>query len=127
MIFKIASKLRPEVCVSVVSYGHKLIDGVKVETISIAHNGLTSGRMMSTLAHYLPRLKNLSLEGNKLSAWKEVDYISARRGRLEELRELILAGNPIRELEYKNNRVEAYKRYVPVKNRPSGNVLMAVQ
>ena len=68
--------------------------------------------MMSTLAHYLPGLKNLSLEGNNLSGWKEIDYISARRGRLEQLRELILTGNPVRELEYKNNRQVTYKRYV---------------
>ena len=86
---------------------------VKIETVSLAHNGLTSGRIMSTLPHYLPTLKNLSLEGNKLSGWKEVDFISGRRGRLEKLRELILKGNPIRELEFKNNRAETYKRYVP--------------
>ncbi|KAI0360121.1 NTF2-like protein [Trametes cingulata] len=92
VVFKIASKLRPE-----------------VETISLAHNGLTSGRIMSTLAHYLPKLANLSLEGNSLSGWKEVDYISGKRGRLEQLRELVLIGNPMRELEYKNNRAQQYK------------------
>ena len=37
---------------------------------------------------------------------------SIHRGRLEQLRELILLGNPIRELEYKNNRSATYKRYV---------------
>ena len=65
---------------------------------------------MSSLAHYLPDLKNLSLEGNKLQGWKEMDYISGKRGRLTKLRELILTGNPIRELEYKNNRIATYKR-----------------
>ena len=84
---------------------------VKIETISLAHNGLTSGRMMSTMSHYLPWLKNLSLEGNEFRGWKEVDYISGKRGRLEQLRELILIGNPVRELEYKNNRAALYKRY----------------
>ena len=67
---------------------------------------------MSCLAHYLPKLKNLSLESNNLGGWKEIDYISGKRGRLEELRELILKGNPLRELEYKNNRAQTYKRYV---------------
>lgn len=37
--------------------------------------------------------------------------MSGRKGKLEFLRELILAGNPIRELEYQNNRVDKYKRY----------------
>ena len=43
--------------------------------------------------------------------WKDLDYISGRKGKLEQLRELILTGNPIRELEYQNNRVDKYKRY----------------
>ena len=43
--------------------------------------------------------------------WKDLDYISGRKGKLEHLRELILAGNPIRELEYQNNRIDQYKRY----------------
>ena len=84
---------------------------LKIETISLAHNGLTSGRMMSTMAHYLPGLKNLSLEGNSFRGWKELDYISGKRGRLQQLRELILVGNPIRELEYQNNRAAGYKSY----------------
>lgn len=63
------------------------------------------------MSHYLPGLKNLSLEGNALRGWKELDYISGKRGRLEQLRELILVGNPIRELEYQNNRAAGYKRY----------------
>ena len=80
--------------------------------MSLANNGLTSGRIMTSLAMHLPKLKNLSLEGNKLQGWKEVDYISGKRGRLESLRELILLGNPIRELEYKNNRAAWFKRCV---------------
>ncbi len=63
------------------------------------------------MAHYLSGLKNLSLEGNSFRGWKELDYISGKRGRLEQLRELILVGNPIRELEYHNNRAAGYKRY----------------
>lgn len=84
----------------------------QVETISLAHNGLTSGRIMVPLAHYLPDLANLSLEGNRLGGWKEIDYIASKRGRLQKLRELILRGNPMRELDYKNNRAQQYKRYV---------------
>lgn len=64
------------------------------------------------MSHYLPDLANLSLEGNRLRAWKDLDYLTGRRGKLSKLRELILTGNPIRELEYQNNRVDMYKRYV---------------
>ena len=64
------------------------------------------------LPHYLPKLANLSLEGNNLSVWKDLDIISGRKGKMEHLRELILKGNPIRELEYQNNRVEKFKRFV---------------
>ena len=62
------------------------------------------------LAHYLPKLANLSLEGNGLAVWKDLDYLSGRRGKMEHLRELILKGNPIRELEYQNNRIDKFKR-----------------
>ncbi|KAI0833225.1 NTF2-like protein [Trametes gibbosa] len=92
VVFKIASKLEPP-----------------VETISLAHNDLASGRIMSTLAHFMPKLANLSLEGNKLGGWKEIEYISGKRGRLEQLRELVLIGNPMRDLEIKNDRVQQYK------------------
>ncbi|KAI0346534.1 NTF2-like protein [Trametopsis cervina] len=95
VIFKIAGQLKPE-----------------VQTISLAHNGLGSAIFITTLSHYLPRLANLSLEDNNLRVWKDLDYISGRRGKLEHLRELILKGNPIRELEYQNNRVEKYKTEV---------------
>lgn len=80
-------------------------------TVSLAHNNISSGVYLQSLYHYLPKLANLSLEGNNLKMWKDLDYISGRRGKLENLRELILKGNPLRELEYQNNRVDKYKRY----------------
>lgn len=85
---------------------------MKIQTISLAHNSIQTGLLLSTLSHYLPRLANLSLEGNQLKMWKDLDYIAGKKGKLEHLRELILKGNPIRELEYQNNRAEKYKRYV---------------
>lgn len=78
----------------------------------MAYNGISNGAILSTLSHYLPRLANLSLEGNQLKMWKDLDSIAGKRGKLEHLRELILKGNPIRELEYQNNRAEKYKRCV---------------
>lgn len=79
--------------------------------MSFAGNNIPNGAYFSSLHHYLPKIVNLSLEGNKLAMWRDLDYISGRRGRLEHLKELILMGNPIRELEYQNNRIDQYKRY----------------
>ncbi|GJE96575.1 NTF2-like protein [Phanerochaete sordida] len=92
VIFKLAKELKPE-----------------IQTISLAHNGIQTGMLLSTLSHYLPRLANLSLEGNQLKMWKDLDFISGKKGKLEHLRELILKGNPLRELEYQSNRAEKYK------------------
>lgn len=82
----------------------------QVETLSLARNGITSGVYLSSIPHYLPNLKNLSLEGNHLRLFKDIDLIAGRNGKLEHLRELIIAGNPIRELEIQNGRQEKYKR-----------------
>lgn len=130
MVFKIASKLEPPVCVAEFRPScRKLSLCTQVETISLAHNDLASGRIMSTLAHFMPKLANLSLEGNKLGGWKEIEYISGKRGRLEQLRELVLIGNPMRDLEIKNDRVQQYKRYVysSIEDvRPSSNDYTAI-
>lgn len=87
-----------------------LNDHCQVQTISLANNKIASGQILSTLAHYLPKLANLSLENNDLKVWRDVDYLSGRRGKLEHLRELIMIGNPLRELELKNGRGDKYKR-----------------
>ncbi|KAH9926825.1 hypothetical protein B0H21DRAFT_138066 [Amylocystis lapponica] len=80
-----------------------------VQTLSLAHNTIVNGHILSRLPHYLPNLANLSLENNRLSAWKDLDYISGRRGKLENLRELVLTNNPMREMEFRNNRGDRYK------------------
>ncbi|KAH7884498.1 hypothetical protein F5I97DRAFT_1812991 [Phlebopus sp. FC_14] len=92
VIFKLASQLKPT-----------------IQTISLANNNIGSGQMLSTLAHYLPQLANLSLQNNNLRVWRDIDYISGKRGKLEHLRELILLGNPLREIEVKNGRADNYK------------------
>ncbi|KAF8434089.1 hypothetical protein L210DRAFT_3554016 [Boletus edulis BED1] len=92
VIFKLASNLKPP-----------------VQTISLANNKISSGQILSTLSHYLPRLANLSLLNNDLRVWRDIDYLSGRKGKLEHLRELILTGNPLRELEVKNGRGDKYK------------------
>lgn len=89
VLFKLASQLKPP-----------------VETISLANNNLVSGGQIAQLGHYLPGLRNLSLQGNRLRTWRDVDLISTKR-RLGQLRELIFIGNPLR-----NEHSEEYKRSV---------------
>ncbi|KAI6120024.1 hypothetical protein EDD16DRAFT_1578909 [Pisolithus croceorrhizus] len=95
VIFKLASQLKP-----------------LPQTISLANNNISSGQLLSTLAHYLPKLANLSLQNNDLKVWRDMDHISGRKGKLEHLRELILLGNPVRELEIKHGRGDKYKSEV---------------
>lgn len=114
MIFKLASQLKPPVChiYTLLTYPFSFI---QVRTISLANNNLQSTHVITTIAHYLPNLANLSLENNNLRVWKDLDSISQlsdKKDKLLKLRELILIGNPIRELEYKNNRVDSYRKWV---------------
>ncbi|KAH9928646.1 uncharacterized protein B0H18DRAFT_999876 [Fomitopsis serialis] len=95
VVFKLASVLFPE-----------------VQTISLAYNNLVSGKVLMRLPHYLPNLVNLSLQGNKLGVWKDLDYISSRKARLPQLRELILLDNPLRNAQYEKDNGERYKSEV---------------
>ena len=81
----------------------------QVKTLSLANNKLV-GDHIQYMAKYLPKLQNLSLQNNNLRHWKDLDFISARKDKLVHLRELVLIGNPVRDLEYKNNRVDRYKQ-----------------
>ncbi|VDB94284.1 unnamed protein product [Peniophora sp. CBMAI 1063] len=95
VIFKMAAQLKPP-----------------VTTISLAHNNLQSLAKVATIAHYLPDIVNLSLEGNNLRYWKDLDTISAltdRKDKLSKLKELILTGNPIREDDIRVGKIDAYR------------------
>ncbi|PCH42285.1 NTF2-like protein [Wolfiporia cocos MD-104 SS10] len=91
VMFKLASVLSPE-----------------VQTVSLANNNISNGSVLSRLSHYLPKVLNLSLEGNKISQWRDLDCIAGKRTKLQNLRELILTGNPICETEYQHDR-DRYK------------------
>ncbi|KAI0322537.1 hypothetical protein OF83DRAFT_647408 [Amylostereum chailletii] len=98
VIFKLASQLKPS-----------------IKTVSLANNNLTNTHVISTIAHYLPGLSNLSLENNQLRVWKDLDSISQltdKKDKLSKLRELVLLGNPIREFEYQHNRGDSYKNNI---------------
>ncbi|TFK46129.1 NTF2-like protein [Heliocybe sulcata] len=92
VIFKLASQLKPE-----------------VKTVSLANNNISQGQLLTSLPHYLPNLVNLSLENNNLQLWRDLDNFSSRNHKMEQLQELILIGNPLRELEYKNGRGDKYR------------------
>ncbi|KAJ6608686.1 hypothetical protein B0H10DRAFT_2438921 [Mycena sp. CBHHK59/15] len=94
VIFKLAARLKPP-----------------VETLSLANNSLT-GQHLTYLDKYLPRIANLSLQNNNLRAWKDLEYISSRREKLVNLRELVLMGNPLRETEYQAGHSDRYKREI---------------
>ncbi|TDL25493.1 NTF2-like protein [Rickenella mellea] len=92
VIFKLAASLKPE-----------------VQTISLANNNFSSGLYLSGLPHYLPNLSNLSLQNNGLKTWRDIEQFSPRRGKALNLREIVLIGNPIRDLEIKNGRKDFYR------------------
>ncbi|KAF9448656.1 NTF2-like protein [Macrolepiota fuliginosa MF-IS2] len=91
VIFKLAGQLKPE-----------------VQTLSLANNNL-SGMHLIYLDRYLPKLRNLSLQGNALKTWRDLDPVGARRDKMKHLRELVLVGTPLRDMEYKNGRGDRYR------------------
>ncbi|KAF8529914.1 hypothetical protein JB92DRAFT_2860242 [Gautieria morchelliformis] len=95
VIFKLASQLKPEVL-----------------SISLANNNFTTAHPLQTLSHYLPGLRNLSLANNKLRLWKDLDYLSARKGKFLHLKELVMNGNPMREGELTNGKLDKYRAEV---------------
>ncbi|KAI5120208.1 hypothetical protein M0805_006314 [Coniferiporia weirii] len=105
VIFKLASQLKPP-----------------VETISLAYNNIQVGSHLVGIAHYLPNLRNLSLQGNKLRAWRDIDYLAGRNRKLGLLREMIFMDNPLRDQELSAGRGEQYKSGM-IRRFPSLEVL----
>lgn len=93
VILKLASQLKPP-----------------VETISLAYNKIASGMQLVSLPHYVSGLKNLSLQGNQLRQWKDIDAIAGRGKSLSQLRELVFLDNPLRDFEIGKNGAEKYRR-----------------
>lgn len=79
-------------------------------SISLANNNLISAQPLQTLCHYLPALQNLSLANNKLRpSYRELDYVASRKGKLLRLKELVMNGNPLREVDVANGKPEKYR------------------
>lgn len=59
----------------------------------------------------MPRLANITLEGNLIRTWKDLDYLTPRKGKVSQIKEIMLVGNPLRENEIQHGRHEKYKRW----------------
>ncbi|KAI8646669.1 hypothetical protein BD408DRAFT_409549 [Parasitella parasitica] len=89
-----------------------------VVTISFARNHLKNVQPISTVAQYLPNVQNLSLQDNLIKEYDHLEALSGT-GKLTHLRELLMAGNPLRESEIKHRGNDrAYVRQM-VKRFPS--------
>ncbi|KAG2195010.1 hypothetical protein INT47_005610 [Mucor saturninus] len=89
-----------------------------IVTISFARNHFKNVQQISTLAQYLPNIQNISFQDNLIKDYANLEALSGT-GKLRHLRELLMAGNPLRDAEMKqrgNDR--AYVRNM-VKRFPS--------
>jgi hypothetical protein len=74
--------------------------GSDVITLSFGKNHLKNVQQVSTLAQYLPNIQNLSFQDNLIKEYEGLEALSGT-GKLKSLKELLLAGNPLRESEIK--------------------------
>jgi len=81
-----------------------------VLSLDLSNNSL-GGVHLSGLPRYLNQIANLSLANNNIS-YGELDMMSGRKERMPQLRELILAGNPIRDLDIAKGKADSHRRCV---------------
>lgn len=81
-------------------------------TISLAHNGLDGKICFHAFHRYFPDIVNLSLEGNKVRSFKDMELFGGAKWMLKKLRELILVDNPLRQVAMADNKLEDYRRLV---------------
>lgn len=95
VIMKIASQFQPP-----------------VSTISLANNGLDGSHCFAALNRYLPDIVNISLTGNRVRSYKDMEIFGGSKWILKKLRELILLENPLREIAVANGKEEEYRKSV---------------
>jgi nuclear RNA export factor len=106
VIFKLASKLEPEVSAPLRPLPY--LTNFKVQSISLANNRIKYLTHFSTVNMYLPKLANLSLQNNSIDDFTELDKIAGRGTKVSLLREVILVGNPMREKEVQKGNLQHY-------------------
>ncbi|KAL1922051.1 uncharacterized protein VTP21DRAFT_10693 [Calcarisporiella thermophila] len=104
----------------------------EIETISLASNKLRNVQSISTIAQFLPQIKNLSLENNNISRYIDLEALSGNQ-KLPNLRELVLLGNPLRQNEIQKSgddvtyRSEITRRFPSLKMLDGQQVLPSIQ
>jgi nuclear RNA export factor len=112
IMFKLAAQLRPPVsfmCCSRLFAPFAYF--AQVQTLSLANNHIQSGKDISSIGMFLPKLANLSLANNQLKAMEDIRQLTREKNKLDFLRELVLTGNPIKGNDPANT--EQYRRFVP--------------
>lgn len=113
IIFKLAAQLRP--LVSIGRHSSRLApvaQFTQVQTLSLANNNIQSGKDISSIGMFLPKLANLSLANNQLKSMDDIRQLTREKNKLDFLRELVLTGNPIKGNDPANT--EQYRRFVPL-------------
>ncbi|PKI85007.1 nuclear mRNA export, poly(A)+RNA binding protein [Malassezia vespertilionis] len=84
-------------------------------TLSLAGNGLSTLQPLSSLAQYLPKLANLSLERNELRWARDLDVLASKKHGLDALQELVLISNPMQQNAVDAGNEDGYRRDVLAK------------
>jgi nuclear RNA export factor len=81
----------------------------QVKTISFANNNLNNLKSLEKLHEWLPDIQNLSFENNNLNTLRDIEPLKGES--FKNLRELVIAGNPI-----KDNELRKYNNFENLKN-----------
>ncbi|KAJ1972167.1 nuclear mRNA export, poly(A)+RNA binding protein [Dimargaris xerosporica] len=65
------------------------------EAMSLAANHLSSLACIASLGKLFPHLRNLSLEGNRITTFRDLDHLAKSTHPPRDLKELVLRGNPL--------------------------------
>lgn len=87
----------------------------EISALSLADNDLATLQPVSTLSQYLPKLESLSLERNELRQVRDLDMLASRKFPLDNMHELLLAGNPLQTGAVAAKNEEGYRRDVLAK------------
>ncbi len=83
-------------------------EGLDVVSVNLESNKLKDVNGVTLLAQTFPKLKNLSLANNDIKRYRDLEAWAAK-GKLANLHELIMAGNPLRELEVQKGKEVEYR------------------
>ncbi|KDN50615.1 hypothetical protein RSAG8_01113, partial [Rhizoctonia solani AG-8 WAC10335] len=86
------------------------------ESISFANNNFSNLHSLRMLPTFLPQLKNVSFQNNEIRSWKDLEAIVPHEqkhgGAVSSIREIILMGNPVHDLELAKGDLTAYRSEV---------------